>query len=77
MTIPVYLFYWKGAEIRARSKFAQTLAADRRNKKGGGEMGAGKDEEQPAERPSGEQAQQATQQVEKDSQAGTNEQVSQ
>ena len=77
VTIPVYLFYWKGAEIRARSKFAQTLAADRRNKKGGGEMGSGKDEEQPAERPTGEQAQQAAQQVEKDPQAGTNEQVSQ
>ncbi|RAH72968.1 MFS multidrug transporter [Aspergillus aculeatinus CBS 121060] len=29
VTIPIYIFYWKGPEIRARSKFAQTLAADR------------------------------------------------
>lgn len=27
--IPVYVFYWKGPAIRARSKFAQTLEADR------------------------------------------------
>ncbi|KAJ5401017.1 hypothetical protein N7465_011506 [Penicillium sp. CMV-2018d] len=27
--IPVYVFYWKGPEIRAKSKFAQQLAADR------------------------------------------------
>lgn len=27
--IPIYVFYWKGPEIRARSKFAQTLEADR------------------------------------------------
>ncbi|KAI9924311.1 hypothetical protein AWENTII_002976 [Aspergillus wentii] len=29
VTIPIYIFYWKGPEIRAKSKFAQTLAADR------------------------------------------------
>jgi hypothetical protein len=29
VAIPVYIFYWKGPEIRARSKFAQTLEADR------------------------------------------------
>ncbi|KAE8322454.1 major facilitator superfamily domain-containing protein [Aspergillus sergii] len=29
VTIPIYIFYWKGPEIRARSKFAQTLEADR------------------------------------------------
>ena len=28
VTIPIYIFYWKGPEIRKRSKFAQTLAAD-------------------------------------------------
>jgi MFS family permease len=27
--IPIYVFYWKGPEIRAKSKFAQQLAADR------------------------------------------------
>ncbi|KAJ5182398.1 hypothetical protein N7492_000014 [Penicillium capsulatum] len=29
VVIPIYVFYWKGPEIRARSKFAQTLEADR------------------------------------------------
>ncbi|KAF7591653.1 hypothetical protein BBP40_001229 [Aspergillus hancockii] len=29
VTIPIYIFYWKGPEIRAKSKFAQTLEADR------------------------------------------------
>ncbi|KAL4914658.1 major facilitator superfamily domain-containing protein [Aspergillus aurantiobrunneus] len=29
VTIPIYIFYWKGPQIRERSKFAQTLAADR------------------------------------------------
>jgi hypothetical protein len=28
--IPIYVFYWKGPEIRAKSKFAATLAADRK-----------------------------------------------
>jgi hypothetical protein len=27
--IPIYVFYWKGPTIRAKSKFAQQLAADR------------------------------------------------
>jgi MFS family permease len=27
--IPIYVFYWKGPDIRAKSKFAQQLAADR------------------------------------------------
>lgn len=34
VAIPLYVFYWKGPAIRARSKFAQTLAEDR--KKNGG-----------------------------------------
>lgn len=29
ITIPIYIFYWKGPEIRKRSKFAQTLATER------------------------------------------------
>ncbi|KAL8802379.1 MAG: hypothetical protein Q9182_003869 [Xanthomendoza sp. 2 TL-2023] len=29
VTIPIFVFYWKGPEIRARSKFAQTLANER------------------------------------------------
>ena len=29
VTIPIYVFYWKGPEIRVNSKFAQTLEADR------------------------------------------------
>lgn len=29
VTIPIYVFYWWGPRIRERSKFAQTLAADR------------------------------------------------
>lgn len=33
VAIPIYLFYWKGPSIRAKSKFAQALAADsQRNK---------------------------------------------
>ena len=34
VTIPIYIFYWKGPEIRASSKFAQTLAADRQRHAG-------------------------------------------
>jgi MFS family permease len=34
VTIPIYIFYWKGPVIRERSKFAQTLAADRVLKEG-------------------------------------------
>lgn len=30
VTIPIYVFYWKGPEIRRKSTFAQTLASDRR-----------------------------------------------
>lgn len=37
VTIPIYLFYWYGPTIRAKSKFAQVLAADR--KAGGGTRG--------------------------------------
>lgn len=29
VAIPIYIFYWKGPWIRAKSKFAQTLAADK------------------------------------------------
>jgi len=29
VSIPIYVFYWKGPEIRRGSKFAQTLVADR------------------------------------------------
>lgn len=32
ITAPIYIFYWKGPTIRERSKFAQTLASDRRKK---------------------------------------------
>lgn len=28
VTIPIFIFYWMGPEVRRRSKFAQTLAAD-------------------------------------------------
>jgi hypothetical protein len=28
VTVPIYLFYWKGPIIRAKSKFAQVLASD-------------------------------------------------
>lgn len=28
VTLPIYVFYWKGPEIRARSKFAQRLASE-------------------------------------------------
>ncbi|KAK2063601.1 major facilitator superfamily transporter [Colletotrichum caudatum] len=34
VTIPVYIIYWKGPAIRERSKFAQSLEADRRAKGG-------------------------------------------
>lgn len=29
VTLPIYVFYWKGPEIREKSKFAQILASDR------------------------------------------------
>ena len=34
VTIPIYIFYWKGPQIREASKFAQTLAADREKNAG-------------------------------------------
>ncbi|KAL4773395.1 major facilitator superfamily domain-containing protein [Aspergillus nidulans var. acristatus] len=34
VTIPIYVFYWKGPQIRENSKFAQTLAADRARHEG-------------------------------------------
>lgn len=34
IVIPIYIFYWKGPQIRDRSKFAQTLAADRKQNGG-------------------------------------------
>jgi hypothetical protein len=32
VTFPIYIFYWKGPKIREKSKFAQTLASDRKHK---------------------------------------------
>lgn len=34
VTIPIYIFYWKGPAIRAKSKFAEELASDRRANQG-------------------------------------------
>lgn len=34
VTIPIYIFYWKGPVIREKSKFAQVLASDRKVKDG-------------------------------------------
>ncbi|KAJ5124877.1 uncharacterized protein N7515_008702 [Penicillium bovifimosum] len=31
---PIYIFYWKGPQLRAKSKFAQTLAADKAQNNG-------------------------------------------
>lgn len=42
VTIPIYIFYWKGPAIRERSKFAQTLASDRKGKGGPRASSAGK-----------------------------------
>ncbi|KZP18400.1 hypothetical protein FIBSPDRAFT_1046268 [Athelia psychrophila] len=39
VVVPIYVFYWKGPAIRARSKFAQTLESDRRAR-GGKRVGA-------------------------------------
>lgn len=36
MTIPIYVFYYKGPQIRRASKFAQTLAHENVNKGWGG-----------------------------------------
>ncbi|KAL8717178.1 MAG: hypothetical protein Q9225_005554 [Loekoesia sp. 1 TL-2023] len=42
VTIPIYIFYWKGPIIREKSKFAQTLASDRKKKAGAGESKGGR-----------------------------------
>ncbi|KAJ5145161.1 MFS multidrug transporter [Penicillium atrosanguineum] len=34
VVLPIYLFYWKGPQIRARSKFAQSLVAERADNNG-------------------------------------------
>lgn len=34
VAVPVYIFYWKGPQIREKSKFAQTLASDRSKNQG-------------------------------------------
>ncbi|KAJ5578681.1 sugar transporter [Penicillium hispanicum] len=34
VVLPIYIFYWKGPQIRESSKFAQSLAADRKENKG-------------------------------------------
>ncbi|KAI0338461.1 MFS general substrate transporter [Trametopsis cervina] len=34
VVVPIYVFYWYGPEIRARSKFALTLASDRKRRGG-------------------------------------------
>ncbi|MCJ1484005.1 hypothetical protein MMC06_004173 [Schaereria dolodes] len=34
VTIPIYIFYWKGPIIREKSKFAQTLASDKKSRGG-------------------------------------------
>ena len=34
VTIPIYIFYWKGPAIRNKSKFAQVLASDRKARDG-------------------------------------------
>ena len=35
VTIPIYIFYWKGPYIREKSKSAPTLASDRKERGGG------------------------------------------
>ncbi|EPQ30004.1 uncharacterized protein PFL1_02677 [Pseudozyma flocculosa PF-1] len=35
VTAPIFLFYWKGEWVRSRSKFAQSLAEDRKENQGG------------------------------------------
>lgn len=34
VTVPIYVFYWKGPQIRERSRFAQTLAGERTDNSG-------------------------------------------
>ena len=38
VTIPIYIFYWKGPIIREKSKFAQVLASDHKAGVGGGSI---------------------------------------
>jgi len=45
VTIPIYIFYNKGPAIRAKSKFAQTLASDRKGRGGHRVTDGSKDEE--------------------------------
>lgn len=33
VTIPIYVFYWKGAWFREKSKFAQTIGSEREGRK--------------------------------------------
>ena len=40
VTIPIYIFYWKGPAIREKSKFAQTLASDNKKRRSTAEKGA-------------------------------------
>jgi len=46
VTVPIYVFYWKGPQIRARSKFAQELETGRKGKndKRGNERNSSKGE---------------------------------
>jgi hypothetical protein len=53
VTIPIYVFYWKGQWFRERSKFAQSLAGQRKgreSKRQGKGMGNVEHEEEVAER---------------------------
>lgn len=34
VVLPIYVFYWKGPYVRSKSKFAQSLAADRKENQG-------------------------------------------
>lgn len=45
VTIPIYIFYRHGPAIRERSKFAQTLASDRKARGGRRVADGSKDEE--------------------------------
>lgn len=44
VTIPIFIFYWKGPWVRKRSKFAQVLASDqaKRGESVGGQGGQGR-----------------------------------
>ena len=43
VTIPIYVFYWKGPIVREKSKFAQVLASDRQSKQGKAGQGGEKE----------------------------------